>query len=108
MTPNDAASLKVIGEIVAALGVPGTLMVVLCWHLIRNKDKAPDTAGTVISRLDEIEEMIEDVKTLIKDTGTARDHRIDTISATTNRIESAVLSRVTHWTDRTIPPAGQP
>ena len=101
MTPNDAASLKVIGEIVAALGVPGTLMVVLCWHLIRNKDKAPDTAGAVLARLGEIEESIDDLARTIRDTGNARDRQLD-------RIEGLITPRQIHWTDRTIPPAGQP
>lgn len=100
MTPNDAASLKVIGEIVAALGVPGTLMVVLCWHLIRNKDKAPDTAGAVLERLGEIEESIDDLAKTIRDTGNARDRQLD-------RIEGLITPRQIHWTDRTIPPAGQ-
>lgn len=101
MTPNDAASLKVIGDIVAALGVPGTLMVVLCWHMIRNKDRAPDTAGAVLARLGEIEESIDDLERTIRDTGNARDRQLD-------RIEGLISPRHIHWTDRTIPPAGQP
>lgn len=101
MTPNDAASLKVIGDIIAALGVPGALMVVLVWHLIRNKDKAPDTADAVLARLGKIEDLIDDLASTIRDTGSARDRQLD-------RIEGLIAPRYIHWTDRTIPPAGQP
>ena len=100
MTPNDAASIKILGEIIAALGVPGTLIVVLVWHLVRNKDKAPDAAGAVLAKMGEIEDSIEELAKTIRDTGNARDRQLD-------RIEGLIAPRHIHWTDRTIPPAGQ-
>lgn len=102
MTPNDAASIKILGEIIAALGVPGTLIVVLVWHLVRNKDKAPDAAGAVLAKMGEIEDLIEELAKTIRDTGNARDRQLD-------RIEGMVTPRQVHWDARTIPPrADQP